>query len=676
MGTAVREKLSIQASIRRVKTIFSVIASPSRLEVLKILNTKGPMTYSELKSLAGFKAKKESGKFAYHLRKLLRQSLIAQNRAERKYMLTALGRLVLNSAKQIEEQALLESGRLFVRSSKHKMEEFTTDRIIHSLVTEAGMPVELAQRVASEAESRIYKFQTAYLTAPLIRELVNSILIEEGFEEYRHRLSRLGMPVYDVTEVFEKVGQGFYGIEALLNETANSVLSEYLLLIQLPRDIVDSHLSGDLHLSNVGNWSLRPDVVFAAIDNGLINTKQLEGKFLFIPKLNSLNDYVTKLATINYLISREVGKEIYYCGFSRLVPDDARKNDITNVFNIITCTSAQGTERPHVTFEVNATDRNFIQILEGYLDYVKSTPMPMLGLAITGADKIQEVHLNTILDICMHNGVVSLNRQSRIKRSYYGVSAELDAKAGPLVLGSVSINMPRIALDAQSDEVYFRAKMRLQMQNAVNALALRKKLIDNNIKRGLLPSISTLNDLVFKDFTMLRINMTGLSEALALIDSAASPEEMVLETAESIKEYFRSIAEDGYGSFSVTLSPDESASRFVQLDRDKFGRSKVKGIVTNRYSQGMILGHDELNDKTKISYAKTLLNAIDGGVDIKFILNAGYEENTKDIVKALTMLDYIMLVPRLKVCSKCGLKQPDSNTRCQSCNGALITSYT
>ena len=63
---------ALQSSSKRVRMIFSVMASPNRIDILRILNSKGPLTYSELKSLAGFKSKKESGKFAYHLRKLLR----------------------------------------------------------------------------------------------------------------------------------------------------------------------------------------------------------------------------------------------------------------------------------------------------------------------------------------------------------------------------------------------------------------------------------------------------------------------------------------------------------------------------------------------------------------------------------------------------------------------------
>jgi len=66
----------LQSTSKRVRMIFSVMASPNRIDILRILNSKGPLTYSELKSLAGFKSKKESGKFAYHLRKLLRQSLV------------------------------------------------------------------------------------------------------------------------------------------------------------------------------------------------------------------------------------------------------------------------------------------------------------------------------------------------------------------------------------------------------------------------------------------------------------------------------------------------------------------------------------------------------------------------------------------------------------------------
>ena len=122
---------------KRVRTIYSVIASSNRLDILRILNSKGPLSYSELKTLAGFKSKKESGKFAYHLRKLVKQMLVTLNRSERMYNVTNLGRLILNLTRQIEEQSVIESGKIYVRTSKEMMEEFKPDKILQALVKEA-----------------------------------------------------------------------------------------------------------------------------------------------------------------------------------------------------------------------------------------------------------------------------------------------------------------------------------------------------------------------------------------------------------------------------------------------------------------------------------------------------------------------------------------------------------
>ncbi|MER3407415.1 MAG: ArsR family transcriptional regulator, partial [Nitrososphaera sp.] len=185
----------LESASKRVRMIFSVMASPNRIDILRILNTKGPLTYSELKALAGFKSKKESGKFAYHLRKLLRQLLVALNKAERRYTITNLGKLVLSLARQIEERSIIESGKMYVRTtSRQSIEEFNSHKIIQSLVREANLPLEQAHKITEEVENKIYKFQTAYLTSSLIRETVNSVLIEHGHEEYRNKLARLGLP--------------------------------------------------------------------------------------------------------------------------------------------------------------------------------------------------------------------------------------------------------------------------------------------------------------------------------------------------------------------------------------------------------------------------------------------------------------------------------------------------
>ena len=229
----------LQSTSKRVRMIFSVMASPNRIDILRILNSKGPLTYSELKSLAGFKSKKESGKFAYHLRKLLRQSLVALNKSERRYTITNLGKLVLSLARQIEERSIIESGKMYVRTSHDSIEEFNSHKIIQSLVREGSLPLELSQKITEEVENRIYKFQTTYLTGSLIREMVNNVLLEHSYEEYRNKLARLGMPVFDVNEMFTNVENNQNGAEDLLFNTGKNVLAEYLLCLLYTSDAAD-----------------------------------------------------------------------------------------------------------------------------------------------------------------------------------------------------------------------------------------------------------------------------------------------------------------------------------------------------------------------------------------------------------------------------------------------------
>src|ERR671935_2447165 len=208
----------LESASKRVRMIFSVMASPNRIDILRILNSKGPLTYSELKALAGFKSKKESGKFAYHLRKLLRQSLVALNKGERRYTITNLGKLVLSLARQIEERSIIESGKMYVRTSRHSIEEFNSLKIIQSLVREGNMPLEQANKITEEVENKIYKFQTAYLTSSLIRETVNSVLIEHGHEEYRNKMARLGMPASDIAEMLNNIDTAKDGVDSIMSK--------------------------------------------------------------------------------------------------------------------------------------------------------------------------------------------------------------------------------------------------------------------------------------------------------------------------------------------------------------------------------------------------------------------------------------------------------------------------
>ena len=199
-------------------------------------------------------------------------------------MITDLGIEVIKFARELEEYIAIKKGKLYVRTSRFSIEEFNKEKIINSLTTEANIPYDLAEEIATEAEERLIQLKTTYLTAPLIREFVNAILIEKGLDEYRHKLTRLGMPIYDVYQLFKTTGQKGFNVEKIIYASGSSVIEEFALLTSLPRDIADSHLSGSLHITDLNYWPLKPNEVVHDIrfffKNGLSdlrNFKTFEG---------------------------------------------------------------------------------------------------------------------------------------------------------------------------------------------------------------------------------------------------------------------------------------------------------------------------------------------------------------------------------------------------------------
>jgi len=175
------------------------------MQTLNILLDKGPQSYTELMKILKLNPSRDAGRFAYHLKYLLKADLIEPNVETKEYDLTDVGRTMIGFTEEIE-QRFFKRKKILVRTSRLAIEEFDRNKIVESLIQEANVPVELAQKIARETEKRLSESKTKYLTAPLIREIVNAILVEKGLEEYRHKLTRLGLPVFDVTQLIETTG--------------------------------------------------------------------------------------------------------------------------------------------------------------------------------------------------------------------------------------------------------------------------------------------------------------------------------------------------------------------------------------------------------------------------------------------------------------------------------------
>ena len=697
--TETRRDGVLESASKRVRMIFSVMASPNRIDILRILNSKGPLTYSELKSLAGFKSKKESGKFAYHLRKLLRQSLVALNKAERRYTITNLGKLVLSLARQIEERSIIESGKMYVRTTRHSIEEFNSHKIIQSLVREANMPLEQANKITEEVENKIYKFQTSYLTSSLIRETVNSVLIEHGHEEYRNKLARLGLPASDIVEILNNIDTVKNGADSIMSKASQSVFSEHLMLNILPKDIADMHLNGEISISNSGIWSLLPDTVFLNITDFAEVGLDLKGKFLNvsrIPAIKNSDDLGIALPILISLLSREVSTEIVLDGIIPLLLDDQLRepNEIASRFeNILIASSVAPSYSPAglpvttITVQLDKFDRKSIDaVLSGYRSYIASTPVPRIGICLINNDKLKD-YTDTIASIVRTGGIISILQNG--SRSNNGVRKNIGGKGSGTVmtLQSLSINLPRLAYQSNKDETYFRARLALMIKPALSAISIRKKAIADLIRKQMIPVIANSAQFIQLGTTNVIINLTGIEEAVYKIlghdasNDGAEILQKVLKTAVDVAaEHGKQLGEDSIG---IAMIHDDSATRFATLDSDKYGRislltSNQQKTVT--YSQGLTLNARELlsSDNNKhnsvIKECISIDNILNGGLSLTLDVSELYsDEEVKNAIESAADLPFFRLMSKTLVCNTCGKRSStQSSERCEYCKSPYM----
>jgi ribonucleoside-triphosphate reductase (formate) len=683
----------LESASKRVRMIFSVMASPNRIDILRILNSKGPLTYSELKSLAGFKSKKESGKFAYHLRKLLRQSLVALNKGERRYTITNLGKLVLSLARQIEERSIVESGKMYVRTSHNSIEEFNSHKIIQSIVREAGMPLEQAQKITEEVENKIYKFQAAYLTSSLVRETVNSVLIEHGYEEYRSRMSRLGMPSSDVLDLINNAEGITNGIEGIINNASMSVFSEHLLLNSLPKDISDMHLAGELNISNPGVWGIVPDVAFLNINKFSEGLQNLNGKFFNISRIrfDEKSKFAAALQLLLALMSREASSEVVLEGITDfLLNDTLDRDEIASSFaqSLISSSASasysEGLPSFTILLPASTLDKKTLQALfEGYTRYTDLTPLPRVGLALNYSkdSNTLEEDSQTISSVVRSGGKIAIMQNG--KRTSNGIRKSLDGKDTWSVasLQSMSINLPRLAYQSNKDETYFRAKLALAIKPALEAMYIRKKNILNAIRKGLCPVMGSAN---FEDFgtTNIILNLTGLKESvydiLGYNHNSAGDDVLrkVLKTSGDVAlDHGRQMGNESVG---ISMINDDSGTRFSTLDSEKYGKTLLSTgpESTEHYSQGITVNSKELLSQPQkileecVSIDSLLRGGLSTSLDLTDITS---QDEFSKAIGVSSGLTFFRPFVRTQICRGCSRRYVGSDVKkCETCGSVYL----
>ena len=245
--------MSSDKNLKDLGKFLKVLQQPIRREILKKLNLdNNPISFSALqKEILGIYS--NSVNFSFHLKSLKNLSLVSSK--EEGYFITNLGRKILNFIINMELVLNENQKPIMIRTSKYSKEKFNLKKIEEYLIKEGKLESNIAENIAEQVRKRLSTTKINYLTAPLMREYINGILLENDLEEVRHRLTRLGTPPSDVKIYFKD--KKITPVD-FINILGSDVSEQYLLLNLLPKKIADLYLSGEILLLHLNHWALRP----------------------------------------------------------------------------------------------------------------------------------------------------------------------------------------------------------------------------------------------------------------------------------------------------------------------------------------------------------------------------------------------------------------------------------
>jgi len=513
-----------------MEMVLDSISSPLRLQILRNLSKKD-MSYSELMEALGLERDRDAGKFSYHLKKLQTAELIEADRRSRKYSLSRKGEIILEYLGKLERD-LGERRMMIVRRSDQLIEPFDKSKITKALIREAKLTPKIAAEIASIAERKLLDLKIDYLTAPLIRELVNSILLDRGLERYRHMLTRVGMPVYDVSRILKRFLE-LKDYRFFLERSSGSIIREYTILNMLPRDVAEEHLSGRIDIYPISSW--------------LIGLFARRYEFRYDEAVERLAEMLCNSLSIR----REVMVEFHA---------DDKPDTLVRILSAAASNLPMGR-----ILSIRLGNHNLDKLIQGIQTSLRKSLGLIIDLSEVSSRRFRDleerVHRLGISHIYTFDGGIFLSGYRVWNRS-------------PLIHSIGTVNLLGAALESRRnlDEMLERVDERVT--NLASALLSGLKLMEEVYGRNRVRSI---------------ISFSGLMEASRYIAGSASTiSEDVISIAKAIlKRLEECVNKVGDGKIGVAgRCPRSAAKRFLRIDSYRFGKDllmKLAGSETYSY---------------------------------------------------------------------------------------------
>lgn len=629
---------------------LQAVSSPTRVSILELLE-KGPLRYNDLMKKLGLDQRTDAGKFSFHIKKLIKSGLIEVDAEEKKYKLTDRGEFILRKVYEIRSRSSSTEEMPLVRTSKLKFEAFNPRKIVESLVREAGMDEEEADKIALEVSEKIRRLKPKYLTAPLIRELVISTLMEEGEEKIRHKITRLGLPVYDVREYILKNVGG----DVPIYEAGKEVLREYALLEALPRKIGDMHMSGLIKIKSLENWPIRPLEISYVFDEIYELGPVIPNSSVKIKKLNEhLNEYI--INEFIFLLSKEVEK------FQTIVVRNSSSIGVSDLVRSIIFPLQNGSGINIVLNYSEIDKETLLRFFDEFSLLSKMMLVNNLRISIFNVNSREELNftLNQAIKLSSLGYQIEVSKEASIPL-YENILLPNDKNStisGTTVLGEVEVDVKAVWDASKGKESLFFDKLRSAISCAAEALKIKSDLINNRIKDGFLPILSSPTKLrgtfLNKDLMLGSVLFRGLREVATEASGENRGEKGFIGTLEKITNSIKaSISRNCDDHFK--LIPIPLVNEWIESN-----------------NEGSIVGFNFVSSSLDIETLKEDLNLQNKLIGTTYIgINTdNVESKLLNEISSLDVLKNIILFSKRTICGKCGEIIPLNVSICPYCGSS------
>lgn len=620
---------------------LKILGQKIRIDILKRLNNSPkPISYSMLqKEILG--TNPNSINFSFHLKSLKKSSLIVSS--EVGYTLTLFGKQILKNILAMEQILNVQNKTTMIRTSKYSKEPFNIDKIEKYLIKEGQMEEFQAKQIAQEVEERLSKTNIQYLTTPLMREYINAVLLENGLEKVRHRLTRLGTPPFEVFKLFRNNN---IKPDHFLNKLGSDVSEQFLLLNLLPNNLADLYLSGEIALLNLNYWSLRPLGFF-------ITTKSILD-FIFhhfsinYKKLEDPNDYISLILhffDVMNLCKPFLSEDILLGNFNE---------DFLTLFNFneknsfrfkllitefIRFNKSSQNRHPHISLDFSFRNLNklegddssilrntndFILNLLQYKCFNNETFFPVILFDHSKTDTFND---NPVIDLVSS----SLNRNLIFYKSNLLNSSVINVMANEsytnnIILDKILLNLHAISLQSNQSDDKFYELVQERLTNIFDLFTIKKELMNDKLK--LLKQWNTLIEQFFDNNknnwlnkSIKSISFYGLNEAVKThcgieLDRIETSEKFALRIISLIKDIIDEKAQEEQDNY-IFSQPHNDNYLFNSLYRNNDHLDKN----FRSYSSNIIRGDSKLPIEKKISLFKKFENLLKGGTLFRYNLN-------------------------------------------------------